>query len=200
VNPAIYYPIEATDEMRQSFGVLPSEFVVSYVGNIGTMQDLSPLIEYARGHQNDGTIILIAGNGSREEKYRSMAEGLANVRFLGYVTREETTKINAISDVCTVLLADHVRETSFPCKLCTLMAMRKPILLACRADSTLRDYFQRENIGLSAAITDADAFAAALDTLRDHPEMRAAFGQNAYEAAMRDYSLSAIAEKYEVLL
>lgn len=200
VNPALYHPIEATEEMRKQFGVASADFVISYVGNIGTAQDLTPLIEYARGHQNDGTIILIAGNGSREEKYRSMAEGLANVRFLGFVTRDVTAQINAVSDVCTVMLSEYVTETCFPSKLCTLMAMARPIALACRKDCMLRDYVSDRKIGVSAPVTDSAAFAAALDALRVDPERRAVFGKNAYETAMHEFLLEAVGEQYEQAL
>ena len=199
VNPALYHPIKATDEMRASFGIQPSDFTVSYVGNIGTAQDLTPLIDYAKRHPNDGTVVLIAGNGAHEQRYRAMADGLSNVRFLGYVSRDVTAQINAVSDVCTVLLAEHVTETCFPSKLCTLMAMGKPILLACRADCALRDYVAEKQIGLSASVTDSDNFAEALDALRADEAKRAAFGENALETAMRDFVLAAVAAKYESL-
>ena len=200
VNPTLYHPIAATDEMRKQFGVSASDFVISYVGNIGTAQDLTPLIDYARGHQNDGTVVLIAGNGSREEKYRLMADGLSNVRFLGFVTRNITAQINAVSDVCTVVLSEYVTETCFPSKLCTLMAMAKPIALACRADCALRDYVSDHRIGVSTPVTDSAAFAAVLDALRADPEQRAAFGKAAYETAMREFVLEAVGEKYEQVL
>lgn len=200
VNTEIYHPSKETDEMRQSFGVAPSDFVISYVGNIGTAQDLTPLIDYAKQHTDDGTVILIAGNGVHEQQYRAMAEGLSNVRFLGYVSREVSVEMNAISDVCTVMLAEHVTNTCFPSKLCTLMAMGKPILLVCREDSSLRDYVAKMQIGLSAPVTASQVVAASIDELRSDHEKRVAYGQNAYSVAMRDFALVAVGGEYEALL
>ena len=200
VNPELYHPIEATDEMRDQFGVSASDFVISYVGNIGIAQDLTPLIDYARSHPNDGTVVLIAGSGTREEKYRFMASGLSNARFLGFVSRDVTARINAVSDICTVMLDENVTETCFPSKLCTLMAMRKPIALACRADCSLREYVSSRQIGVSVPITDSQAFADAIDSLRADFKRRAVCGENAYKVAMREFALEAIGEKYEQTL
>ena len=198
VNCQLYHPVGDTETLRRKYDIGESDFVVSYVGNLGSAQDLRPLFRYAREHLNDGVVILIAGNGTCEDFVKTQSEGLPNVRFLGYVPREVTTELNAVSDVCTVMLDEVITATSFPSKLCTVMAMGRPVALSCRSDCALRAYFAENEIGFSTAVDAPETFCREMEKLRQDPVRRSLCGENAYRAAMRDFALPSIGEKYEV--
>lgn len=155
-NTKIYQPL-ATN-YRKQIGYLDTDFVISYVGNIGNAQDLSPLILLAKKNKN--IKILIAGNGTKEAHYKHIVEEekLENIKFLGYVSREETVKINSMSDICAVMLAQHINSYSFPSKIYTIMACEKPILLSSQLDSATSKFVLENKIGLVCDVNDKNAF------------------------------------------
>ena len=196
VDTTLYHPIDATLEMREKYGVSENDFVVSYVGNIGNAQDLTPLIEYAKEHQNDNIKVLIAGNGTKEEHYKQMMTDVKSVKFLGYVPREETLLINVVSDACLVMLAKHVIETSFPSKIYTIMAMGKPILITCGARSAAGQFVEENSIGWSVRTDSADEFTQVMGKLVTKPDSLEEYGENAYNLIKSEYSQDVVVGRY----
>ena len=198
VNTEIYHPREITEEQRKKYRVAETDFVVSYVGNLGGAQDILPLIEYAK--KRSDVKVLIAGNGKRESEYRKAAENVDNIVFLGYISREETTEVNAISDVCMVMLSEYISDTCFPSKLPTIMAMGRPIALCCRPDCGVARYVVENEIGLTSDVNDAESFVQMMERFREDGELRKNCADNAFRAAMRDFSLQSVGDQYEKLL
>lgn len=196
VDTTVYHPTAVTPEMRAKYGISENDFVISYVGNIGNAQDLMPLLEYAKAHQNDNIKVLIAGNGTKEEYYRQMMDGVGNVKFLGYVPREETLQINAVSDVCLVMLAKHVIETSFPSKIYTIMAMRKPILITCGAKSAAGQFIEENSVGWSVRTDSSNEFEQVMRELIKKPKAIDTYGENALKLIHSEYSQNVVIEKY----
>lgn len=196
VDTTLYYPIDATAEIRKKYGVSQNDFVISYVGNIGNAQDLTPLLTYAKEHQNENIKVLIAGNGTKEEYYKQMMVGINSVKFLGYVPREETLQINAVSDVCLVMLAKHVIETSFPSKIYTIMAMGKPILITCEARSAAGQFVEDNSIGWSARTDNSNEFAQIMSELKKRPQTLNTYGENALNLIKSTYSQDIVVGQY----
>ncbi len=196
VDTSLYHPMEVTSEVRAKYGVSERDFVISYVGNIGNAQDLTPLLTYAQEHQDEKLRVLIAGNGTKEEHYRQMMSGVDSVTFLGYVPREETLRINAISDVCLVMLAKHVTETSFPSKTYTIMAMEKPILITCGENSAAGRFIAENALGWSVR-TDAPAeFTQVMNELIQKPQTLKEYGANALKLIRSDYAQDVVVSQY----
>ncbi len=196
VDTTLYHPIEVTPDMREKYGISEDDFVISYVGNIGNAQDLTPLLNYAREHGQEKLKVLIAGNGTKEGYYRQMADGVSTVKFLGYVPREETLRINAVSDVCLVMLAKHVTETSFPSKTYTIMAMGKPILITCGEKSAAGEFIESNALGWSVRTDSHEEFTQVMETLVKKPRELEAYGANALELIRTDYSQGVVIEQY----
>ncbi|MBQ3417883.1 MAG: glycosyltransferase family 4 protein [Ruminococcus sp.] len=197
VNTEIYYPRKRTYFLRKKYKIEENDFVASYVGNLAAAQNLYPLIEYAKNTQN--IKVIIAGNGNKEKEYRAAAAGCDRIIFLGYISREETTEVNTVSDVCMVMLSGYVSRNCLPSKLPTIMAMGKPIALCCSPGAGLAEYVEKNQIGLTSNIESQTSFIQMMDTFRMQKDLCEAFGNNSYNCAIRDFSLSTIVDRYEEL-
>ncbi|SFT33513.1 Glycosyltransferase involved in cell wall bisynthesis [Lachnospiraceae bacterium XBD2001] len=197
VNTEVYRPRNPEDKDYAKYDVEKDKFILSYVGNIGQAQDLEPLVQYAK--HNPDACVLVAGNGVREDYYKKRVEEehISNLRFLGYVTREEARIINSISDVCMILLAEHVAATSFPSKIYSLMAMGKPIMIACSNDTEAGKFIKKHNIGWSCDVRDYQQINAELDEICNHPDERTDRGKNAYQLVLEEYAPDKVVEKYK---
>ena len=194
VDTSIYHPIK--DEFRKSYELEDDDFVVSYVGNIGNAQDLTPLIELAKARPD--VKILIAGNGVKEQQYRDIVnnEKLDNIKFLGYVSREETCRINAASDICMIMLAKHVLATSFPSKTYSLMAMGKPIVITSGENSCAGKFIEENRLGRSVLTTDYECFINTINELMTHKKQLEEFGMNSLKLIQTEYSAEVVTKKY----
>lgn len=199
VDTELFYPISPKKSIYIKYGMDESDFIISYVGNIGEAQDLEPLLSYAK--YNPKVKILIAGNGVKENYYRSMAvqNKLNNVLFLGYVTREEAAEINAISTICSVMLAKHVFATSFPSKIYSIMAMARPIFICCMPDNSAGRFVEENKIGWHASTVNLQQVNKMFDYISLHREECVERGKNGYNLIKRDYALENIVNRYRAI-
>ncbi len=202
VDMTIYHPRTPSDEERRKYAVAPDDFVISYVGNIGKAQDLSPLLEYADRNRDKKLKILIAGDGVLLEKYKRIVEEkkLDSVAFLGYIDRSETPVINSLSDICLVMLANHVVATSFPSKTYTIMAMGKPILITSRDGKGAGTFIQDRKLGWAVSTDDHESYFKVLDYLYTKPVELKEYGKNAHETAIKEYSCEVVVKRYTDLI
>lgn len=199
VDTELFYPKKPCPSTYKKYGVNQDDFIISYVGNIGEAQDLEPLLQYAR--HNDKSKILIAGNGTREKYYKSKVseEGIENITFLGYVSREEASEINAISSICTVMLAKHVLATSFPSKMYSIMSMAKPVFICCMNDNSAGIFVSENKIGWHSVTTEYEDINKILDYISMNMDECIKRGKNAYELIQKKYSLQSVVDKYRSL-
>lgn len=189
VNNDIYKPL--VKNYRSEFGYGDDDFIISYVGNIGKAQDLTPLLNIAK--RDKRIKILVAGNGALENHYKEICrnESIDNVKFLGYVSREESVKINSISDMCSIMLANHVTSTSFPSKVYTIMACSKPILLSCNKESSIANFVIDNKIGILFDENDL----LTISENRENDKLRV-YGENGLKLSKEKYSCSVVAKQY----
>lgn len=201
VDTDIYHPSEKDTAFLSQYN-LKDKFVVSYVGNIGNAHDLSPIFECAERMRNEPIEFLIAGNGIKESYYRSIAEekSLGNVHFLGYVQREETVKINSISDIGLVMLAEHVKGTSFPSKIYTIMGSGKPVLICCSQECDAMEYVEHNRIGWGITCGDVEAFFVLIKRLMNAPSEIEERGKNALSLVRQENTKEAVGKAYNRLI
>ena len=201
VNTEIYRPHPYDIEYSEAHQ-LQGKFVISYVGNIGNAHDLSPLIEAAVSLRDRNIEFLIAGNGIKQKYYEDMAreKHAENIRFLGYVQREETVKINSVSDLCLVMLASHVKGTSFPSKIYTLMGMKKPILLMSSKECDASNFVEKNGIGVFVENGDTDGFISKIKELCNDSNRLEEFGKRGLDLVIKEYSKEKIGDCYDILI
>jgi len=90
-----YFKEADPEEFRRVYDI-PKGRVIGYTGRHSTGKCLEDLIKYA--DRFDGTV-LIGGDGPLTEKYKELAAGKKNIRFLGFFKREHLCQFYSLLDV-----------------------------------------------------------------------------------------------------
>jgi glycosyltransferase involved in cell wall biosynthesis len=98
--------------------------------------------------------------------------------------------------VCIIPLKEGVIGNSVPSKAGLLMACRRVVINSVDESSDYGTMFERERIGFSAGIQDAEKIASVIVYLYEHPKIRKEYEQRAYEFGRREYSSSVNTKKY----
>lgn len=107
------------------------KFVVSYVGAIGKVNNLTSLLEAAYECQKEGLdniTFLVAGRGNELNfiKEKSNQLGLKNIKFLGFLNRNDIKKLLNVTDFSFISFADKkILETNSPNKFFDSIAAGK---------------------------------------------------------------------------
>lgn len=197
----IYHPMPKENSFADKYDV-KGKFVISYVGNIGNAHDLSPILYCAKQLKDLDIEFIIAGNGIREEYYKNKAneDKLNNVKFIGYQKREDTPYINALSDICLVLLAPHVKSFSFPSKIYTLMAMAKPIIVVCSAESNATKFITDTMSGWAVESGHCEEFTTLVKELYHDRDLLSRFGNNSLKVVEAGYTKEYVGKQYDELI
>lgn len=145
--------------------VEPREARVLYAGVVGRNQGLDVLVDVAA--RRPAIEFAVAGDGPErlELEENARRRGVANVRFVGFLSQDELAAAYADADVLFAQVRDTptLNRDSIPSKLFEYMAAQRPIVYAGRgaAAALLRE----AGTATVVAPSDADAIAAAVDRL-----------------------------------
>ena len=132
-------PISRTDNLLfDTFGVSRDDFIFTYAGNIGHMQNIDTIIDAAKILKDQALPIKIAliGDGARkqhiEERVRN--ESLTNVIMIPMQPLSKVSEVYSFGDVGLVSLKPGVARTALPSKTWSIMsaARRKALPAAHR--------------------------------------------------------------------
>jgi glycosyltransferase involved in cell wall biosynthesis len=156
---------------------LEEAFLVVYTGAHGLSNDLDTALDAAAALGSDATLVLI-GAGKEKPALQAQAEamGLANVRFLPPVPKQEMPGVLAAADACLAILKPlDAYKTTYPNKVFDYMAAGKPVLLA--IDGVIRQVVETAQAGIFVPPGDSGALAAAVRRLRQDRQSATAMGQ-----------------------
>jgi glycosyltransferase involved in cell wall biosynthesis len=139
--------------LAESLGIRPTDFVVTFAGNLGRAQSLDTLLASARRLQdvfatNDRVSkpavvskspapnkskvkFLVIGDGTEKEKIAKQIvdQKLDNVQLIGWVEKDDLSRYFSITSAFVVLLNDNeVLNLTLPAKVQTYMTVGKPVL------------------------------------------------------------------------
>jgi glycosyltransferase involved in cell wall biosynthesis len=151
----------AREEARASLGVEPERFTILYAGSLHATRDVDALLRHAARRAAD--LVLVAGQGDDEQRLRTEAASLGNVRFLGWLA-DPAPVLAAADAVFYSLRADHpYAAMAAPNTLYQAIAYALPLVY--RRQGELGIVGDRETIG--EVFEDDASLDAALDRLRD---------------------------------
>ncbi len=178
---------------------LEGRFVVAYVGSHGLSHGLGAVLD-AAGCQPDVTYLLVGDGADRDRLVRERdRRGLANVRMLPSVRRDEVPGLYAAADVCLVPLRNvPIFETFVPSKTFELLAAGRPIVGAVRGEA--RAILERSGGALVVNPEDGVGIAAAVARLRAEPELRAELGRRGRRFAEQHCDREVLADRYVQVL
>ena len=162
------YPIpHESNEMRRSLG-LENAFVVMYSGNLGLAHTFDEFLEAARRLRGRSDIVfLFAGAGPRLAEIREAQEKerLENIRFLGYVPREELHMSLSIADVHLISMRPEMTGIVVPGKLYGIMAAGRPAIFVGPAHCESADAIRDAGCGVTLDRGDVEGLVEALTKL-----------------------------------
>jgi glycosyltransferase involved in cell wall biosynthesis len=173
-------------------------FVAGYIGTHGLAHALETLLEAMQILQADPSgadiRLLMLGDGARKEALQAEAarRGLANVRFVDSVPKEQVVRYWSLLDVSVIhLRRTELFSTVIPSKLFECMGMGLPVLHGVAGESA--GIVEREGAGLVFEPEDARSLASLLLRLRGDGELRGRLSRQARAAAAR-YDRQALAD------
>ncbi len=194
----LFTPGPRDNEARRAFG-WGDRFVVMYAGAHGRANAVGQFLDAAE-RLRDRPDILLASVGDGPERAGLEAErarrGLDNVVFHGAQPKHRMPEIVRACDVGAAVLQDNPTfKTVYPNKVFDYMASERPTLLA--IDGVARTLVCDEaQAGVFAKPEDGASLAAAIRSLADDPEGRAAMGRRGRAWVLANATRESLAQRY----
>ncbi|MBP3684209.1 MAG: glycosyltransferase family 4 protein [Oscillospiraceae bacterium] len=180
--------------------VVQDRFVVSYFGNMGTMQDMQTLLEAIRILKNDEkTFFLFAGHGNKMEKLKKIVEeeGIHNIAIHAFLHGQDFQDALTISDCAFVTLEKGGTGLCVPSKTYSYMMQGLPLLAVMDECDIVRDI--ESGAGMWVRNGEGEKLAAAIKQLQDDPEMCAQMRSTCRRLYMENYTTEICTNKYVAL-
>jgi glycosyltransferase involved in cell wall biosynthesis len=182
-------------------GIGKDDFVAIFCGAHGMANGLDAVLAAAKvlKERNEQNIkLLFIGDGRLKPQLRERAgkEQLGNCVFYDPVPKLELAKITVAADAGLMILANvpaFYYGTS-PNKFFDYIASGLPVLN--NYPGWLAEIIAKNDCGIAVPPADAEAFADALVTLRDDPELRTRMGGNARRLAESDFNREKLADQF----
>jgi len=176
-----------------------TDFIVSYMGNIGKAQALDTFVKAAEILKNEPKIkFLIVGKGDDEDRIRRKARRLANFKMIGYQTKEEVLNLINLSNVCLISLGKNkLFEGAIPSKTFEYMACRKSIIACAQGD--IESIIINQETGLIVPPQNAKLLSQAILRLKKSPKLQQKLAQNSYHLVRTQYSEKAFKTNFDQL-
>jgi glycosyltransferase involved in cell wall biosynthesis len=175
------------------------KYLALYTGTMGLMDDCRQLLDMAehlqKTHQHDIQLILI-GDGKERPELEADAKRrqLANIRFLGLLTKEEVAGWLRHA-TCSLLAFRSVpaMDTVSPNKMFDAFAAGVPVVQA--TQGWIKDLLVQQQCGLTVAAGDAAGMATAVSTLARDCELHARLSGNARRVAREMFDCDLLASR-----
>ena len=177
-------------------------FYVQYAGTMGFNFDYRMVLEVAEILKSENNIVFqMIGFGSQKDVFEIAAKerGLDNIVFLPLEPQEMVPHVYSACSVCLIPLPKGVIGNSVPSKAGLLMACHRVIVTSADAESEYTKMFEREKIGIACSTDDPEGIATGIRKLRDDPELREQYADNAQRYGKSVYTRTVNTGLYENL-
>ena len=177
-------------------------FYVQYAGTMGFNFDYRMVLDVAEILKSEHNIVFqMIGFGSQKDVFEIAAKerGLDNIVFLPLEPQEMVPHVYSACSVCLIPLPKGVIGNSVPSKAGLLMACHRVIVTSADAESEYTKMFEREKIGIACSTDDPEGIATGIRKLRDDPELREQYADNAQRYGKSVYTRTVNTGLYEKL-
>lgn len=167
---------------RKKYGILNSQTIYIYGGNLGKPQGLDFFLEFLTNSDKKKSFFVIVGSGTEAKKVTSfIAENcLTNVLFLDKVSRDEYNEIEMCSDVGLVFLDRRFSIPNVPSRILGYMEKGLPVIAATDTSTDLKEMVESGGFGKWSEHGNLDDFSDNIELLYD-PEIRKMMGKKSYQ-------------------
>lgn len=170
--------------LRREWGLMDSDVVILYSGNMGEKQGIEILVEAARLLQKITNIhFLLCGDGVARARLERFADGLSNIRFKPLQATDRLNDLLNLADIHVLPQRSDAADLVLPSKLTNMMASGRPVVATASAGTQVADLVQ--DCGIVVVPGDAAALAAALAALATDTDRRRSLGAAARALAER---------------
>jgi len=162
-----------------------------FVGRLEKLKGVQTIIPVFRAHPQ--ARLLIAGSGSYEPRLRQLAEGSANIRFLGQLPEG---RLQGLYEQAVALIVPSLCFEVF--SLVTMEAFRHRTPVIARNLGALAEIVEESSGGL--VYDTEEELWQAMDRLLADPSYRRELGQRGYEAYLRNWTVEAHLKRYLALI
>ncbi len=174
-------------------------FVVSYFGNMGTMQDMKTILGAIRELRDENVFFLFAGHGNKMEDLKRIVEEekITNIQIHKFLHGEEFRDALAISDCAFVSLEKGATGLCVPSKTYSYMMQGIPLLAIMDEGDIVRDI--EAGAGRWVRNGQSRELAQAIRQLREDPEGRAAMSRRCRKIYLENYTTEICTQHYVTL-
>ena len=188
----------ATEREDNRFAELANgRFVVSYFGNMGTVQDMETIRGAMKLLKNDPDVFfLFAGHGNKKEQLRqSIAqEKIENAAVFDFLHGRDFQDALRISDCALVCLEKGTTGLCVPSKTYSYMMRGIPLLAIMDEGDIVSDI--EAGAGMWVRNGETEKLAACIDSMKRHPENVAAMRQTCRRIYLEKYTTSVCTQQY----
>ena len=179
--------------------IAKDKFVVSYFGNMGTMQDMDTILGAIRELKEDDIFFLFAGHGNKMEKLKQIVseEGISNVVIHDFLHGKNFRDALAVSDCALVSLEKGATGLCVPSKTYSYMMQGIPLLAIMDESDIVRDI--EKGAGLWVRNGESMKMAEAIRQLKDDPERQRNMRQTCRRIYLEKYTTDICTQKYVTL-
>ncbi len=182
-------------------GIKPTDTVAIFTGAHGIANGLDAVLDVAqvlKDKKREDIVLAFIGDGKLKPELiaRAKEEKLTNCRFFGHMPKSKLNQIVSNADIGMMILANipaFYYGTS-PNKFFDYISSGLPVLN--NYPGWLADMIKENKCGMVVPPNNAEAFAEALITLADNPELRKSYGANARKLAEKEFSRDELAGKF----
>jgi glycosyltransferase involved in cell wall biosynthesis len=192
ISDCSFYEITKKNETFVEMFDVKNKFVITYAGAIGVVNHLEYLLNIAQKcleNNLEEVVFFVAGDGATYENIKQKAHelGLKNIRFVGFLQRNDLKKLYNITDATyTSFLKLPVLETNSPNKLFDSLASGK--LTIVNSLGWTKELVEENACGFYADPENPEEFVAKIKIFVSDPTVLEDFQQNARNLAEKQFS------------
>ena len=141
---------------------------------------------------------MICGEGPNRDRLEQAARGLANIRFHDLQPRERLSELLGLATIHLLPQIPGAADLVLPSKLTNMLASGRAVVAT--ADFGTGLAAEVDGCGILTQPGNAAAFAGAIETLLDRPQLRQLLANSARARAEQRWSKNAILSRFEAEL
>lgn len=198
VDTKVIFP-QARSPMRTALGIPDNKIVCLFSGTMGAKQGVEIIIEAATIlAARENLEFVICGDGGAVSTLKALAAGMPHVRFLPLQPLSALNDLLSVADIHLLPQRPTAQDLVMPSKLLGMTASGRPVIATVNPGTEVADSL--ESFGIVTPPGDAEAFAAAIDSLANDPVERRRLGRAARDYAVENLSKHTILSGFELAL
>lgn len=174
-------------------------FVVSYFGNMGTMQDMDTILGAIRQLKEENVFFLFAGHGNKMEALKQIVaeERIDNIKICDFLHGQDFKDALDISDCALVSLEKGATGLCVPSKTYSYMMQGLPLLAIMDECDIVRDI--EKGAGMWVRNGESEKLAASIRAMEKDPQKLADMRKICRSLYLNHYTTEICTQKYVTL-